>query len=197
MSTSTTRRVTTRDRIKVDRFVSHIDKNGPIQPHRPELRRVTLGTGKNWGSLIQRADDLAEDVATWISRLDCPADQIAICHEGYPVGGGVFNLDKLCELGGIVKRAIKRHPALGHEVWKAEQNKARKLVCGKLPQAKRKEVAIAAIRKMAFFALDTATKDECDSIVANNYYRQHLGLSFVFTPEPVAEPKQRKRSKAA
>lgn len=170
-------------------------------PSMPEdwvrIRRTTLGTGKDWGSLIDRADDLAEDVVRWLLRLDCFAAQIAICHEGYPVGGRVFNLDKICELGGIVKRAIRMKRELGHEVWKAEQNKARKLVCGKLPVKGRKEAAIAAIRAKAFGTLDKATKDECDSIVANNYYRKHLGLSFVFTPEPVAEPKAKRGRKAA
>jgi hypothetical protein len=44
--TSTTRRITTRDRIKVDRFFSLIDKNGPVPAHRPELGPCWVWTGQ-------------------------------------------------------------------------------------------------------------------------------------------------------
>jgi hypothetical protein len=175
---------------------------GEWDPSRPaewgRIRLKTLTTDKSRGPLVARADALAEDVTTWL--LWCGGGsgaRLRVCHEGYPVGGRVFNLDKLCELGGIVKRAIWAHPDLGLELWPAPQSVARKLICGKLPQRDRKKVTITTLRAMAREALDEASDDECDAIVAANCYRQELGLSFVAAPPPVEQPRPRKRSKAA
>jgi hypothetical protein len=161
------------------------------------IRRVTLTT-KAGGPLVARADALAENVVEWL--LWCgkgSGKNLRVCHEGYPVGGRVYNLDKLCELGGIVKRAIWDHPDLDIEVTAVPQSTARKLICGKLPQRDRKAVTIKTLRAMAGGALDGATDDECDAIVAANCHRKTLGLSFFAMPEPAKEPRARKGRKAA
>jgi hypothetical protein len=155
------------------------------------IRRTTLGT-KPGLPLVARADLMAQDVVTWIGRL-YEKEAPKVCHEGYPIGGRVFNLDKLCEVGGIVKRALWIGMQL--EVWPAAQSTARKLICGKLPQRDRKAATLDVLRRFAQGALDDATDDECDAIVACNLYRKELGLSFAaLTP---VEPVKAKRSKRA
>lgn len=170
------------------------------------IRRQTFGT-KPGDPLVARAESMAKDVVAWIQRLwvdeagtfddrfNMEKDP-KICHEGYPIGGRVYNLDKLCEVGGIVKRAIWL--GMHVDVWAAPQSSARKLVCGKLPQRDRKATTLAVLRKMAHGALDRAGDDECDAIVAANLYRKELGLSFAaLTPvEPEKRAKGRSRTKA-
>jgi hypothetical protein len=161
------------------------------------IRRVTLTT-KTGGPLVARAHALAENVVEWL--LWCgkgSGRDLRVCHEGYPVGGRVYNLDKLCELGGVVKRAIWLHPALNLEVASVPQSTARMLVCGKLPRSDRKAVTIKTLRAMAAGGLDEATDDECDAIVAANCHRKALGLSFFAMPEPASPPKAKRGRKAA
>lgn len=166
------------------------------------IRRQTFGT-KPGDVLVVRADRMARDVCAWIARLydhendhawlkDLADNGVKVCHEGYPLGGRVYNLDKLCEVGGIVKREIWQ--TLKTDVWASPQSTARKLVCGKLPQRDRKATTLAVLRKMAHGALDDAGDDECDAIVAANLYRKELGLSFVaLTPvEPEKRPSKRR-----
>ena len=151
------------------------------------IRRTTLTT-KPGLPFVARADMLANDVVRWLLRLECPADELVICHEGYPLGaGGLYNVDKLCEVGGIVKRAIWLEERLNLELWSAAESTARKLVCGKCPQRDRKRVTAAVLRQLAQGELDDATLDECDAITATNLHRSELGLSFVALPAPVEE----------
>jgi hypothetical protein len=173
---------------------------GEWDPARPSewarIRRQTLTTDKS-RPLVARADALSEDVTAWL--LWCGGGsgaRLRVCHEGYPLKGQAFNVDKLCELGGIVKRAIWAHPDLAIELWSAAQSTARKLICGKLPQRDRKAVTITTLRAMAGGVLDDATDDECDAIVAANCYRRELGLSFVAAPPPVEQPRRRGRKAA-
>jgi hypothetical protein len=154
------------------------------------IRRATLGT-KPGLPLVARADLMAQDVVTWIGRLYVK-EAPKVCHEGYPIGGRVFNLDKLCEVGGIVKRAL--WVAMQIDPWPSPQSTARKLICGKLPQRDRKSATLSVLRQMAFGTLDDATDDECDAIVATNLHRKELGLSFagLVPVEPVKKPSKRR-----
>lgn len=149
------------------------------------IRRTTLGT-KPGLPLVARADLMAMDVVTWVGRL-YEKEAPKVCHEGYPIGGRAYNLDKLCEVGGIVKRALWVNMAL--EAWSAPQSTARKLICGKLPQRDRKAATIDVVLKMAQGAFEDATDDECDAFVAANLYRKELGLSFAGLV-PVEAPKR-------
>lgn len=167
---------------------------------RSEWRRIRLATltTKPGIPFVARAEMLANDVVRWLLRLQCPASELAVCHEGYPLGsGGLFNVDKLCEVGGIVKRAIWVEKELNLELWSAPESTARKLICGKCPQRDRKKTTAGVLRQFAQGALDDATLDECDAIVATNLHRSQLGLTFVALPEPAKEPRARKGSKAA
>lgn len=163
--------------------------SNPDHWHLLTLQTLTTPAG---APLPERADRLGADVVEWILSLNVARKNLRICHEGYPLKGGAFNVDKLCELGGIVKRAIWCAKELELELWSAPQSTARKLVCGKLPSKDRKAVSIATIRSKAFGVLDAATPDECDAVIAANLYCKHLGLNHVWTPEP---PKVKKPSK--
>lgn len=138
-----------------------------------------------------RMNALAELVVRWLVELGARRMDVKICHEGYPLGGKTpFAIDKLIELGGVVKHAIWKE--LRIELWSSPEMTARKLVCGKLPPRERKAAAIGAVRRLAFGELDDARPDECDAVIAANLYRKHLGLSYAFTPEP---PKEKRPSK--
>jgi hypothetical protein len=165
----------------------------PTYPDHWKLVTLATLTTPAGVPIYERADALACDVVRWLRGLGVPPERLRLCHEGYPLGPGkkaVFNLDKLIELGGIVKRAIWLDLRL--DVWPSPQSTSRKLVCGRLPQKDRKKAAIAAIQGKAFGELDDATPDECDAVVAANLYCKELGLRHVWTPEP---PKVKRPSK--
>jgi hypothetical protein len=165
------------DRVLLTSFES---KPGPVMPAR-------------MGALAYLVVEWLDELAGEPPRPDePPPNELRVCYEGYPMGQGktLYALDKLCELGGVVKDYAYRK--LGLELWSAPQMSARKLVCGRCPPRDRKAAAIAAIRSKAFGRLDDARADECDAVIACNLYRQHLGLSHVWTPEP---PKVKRPSK--
>src|SRR5689334_22259899 len=58
--------------------------------------------------LAERRGAPAADVWNYVNWLrdDRDVDEISVYVEGYPVGGRVFNLDKLAELGGVVKHEL-------------------------------------------------------------------------------------------
>lgn len=155
---------------------------------------LTSFQSKPGAAMPARMNALAQLVVQWIDGLACARADLRICHEGYPLGGKTpFAIDKLIELGGVVKHVI--WTTLGLELWSAPEMSARKLVCGKLPQRDRKAAAIGAIRSKAFGELDTARADECDAVIAANLYCKHLGLPHVWTPEPPKEKRPSKRGK--
>ncbi len=166
-------------------------------PSRAEdWRRIarTSFQSKPGAPMPARMGALAQLVVGWLVELGARRMTLKICHEGYPLGGKTpFAIDKLIELGGVVKHVIFRE--LQVELWSAPEMTARKLVCGKLPQRERKAAAIAAIRGLALGQLDDARADECDAVIAANLYRKHLGLSYAFTPEPPKVKPASKRGK--
>lgn len=143
---------------------------------------------------VDRKDRLADDVVRFILGLGVTRQDLRICHEGYPLGGGggLYSIDVVIETGAHVKRAIHHEPKLGLDLWSAPEMTARKLVCGKCPTSKRKLANATVLRGLAFGTLDDATLDECDAITAANLYCKHLGLRHAWTPEP---PKVKKPSK--
>jgi hypothetical protein len=166
----------------------------PSNPKHWELvTRKVIGTAPGLPR-VERMQMLADDVVRFILGLGVERQNLRICHEGYPLGGGggMFSLDTLIELGGLVKRAIWFEPRLHVELWSAAEMTARKLVCGKCPPKNRKLETARVLRSLAFGTLDAATLDECDAIVAANLYCKHLGLRHVWTPEP---PKVKRTSK--
>lgn len=137
----------------------------------------TLGT-ESGAPLIDRAGALAADVCTWVRWLRNKHGGIfKAVHEGYPVGGRVYNLDKLAELGGVVKHMLRTQ--LGLLVGAAPQSAARKLMIGKLPQRGRKAAVIEMVRAILPKAGDGWTDDECDALVAANWFSYETGLRFL------------------
>jgi hypothetical protein len=168
---------------------------GDWDPSRAEdWRRIarTSFESKPGAPMPARMKALAYLVAGWLDEIGARRMTLKICHEGYPLGGKTpFAIDKLIELGGVVKHVIWGQ--LGIELWSSPEMTARKLVCGKLPPRDRKAAAIGAIRGLSFGELDNARADECDAVIAANLYRKHLGLSYAFTPEPPKEKRPSKR----
>ena len=171
---------------------------GGWDPTNPEhwklITRKTLGT-RAGEHPVERKERLALDVVRFILGLGVVRQDLRICHEGYPLGGGgggLYSLDILIETGAHVKREIWKDPKLGLDLWSAAEMTARKLICGKCPTRERKKENARVLRGLAFGTLDDATLDECDAITAANLYCKHLGLRYAFTPEP---PKVKKPSK--
>jgi len=133
----------------------------------------TLTTDKG-APLVDRMGALGADVATWVRWVGKKRGGELVCvHEGYPVGGRVYNLDKLAELGGTVKHMLRSY--LGLLVAQAPQSAARKLLLGKLPQRGRKAAVIEVVRAMLPNGGAGWTDDECDAFVAANWMLGELG----------------------
>jgi Holliday junction resolvasome RuvABC endonuclease subunit len=130
--------------------------------------------------LIDRMGSLAADVATWVRWILqlYPGAILHVVHEGYPIGGRVYNLDKLAELGGVVKHALRQNP-LNLLTDAAPQSAARKLMIGKLPQRGRKAAVIEMVRAILPKAGAGWTDDECDALVAANWLAYERGLRFL------------------
>lgn len=127
----------------------------------------TLTKGAPPWDAISRLEYLADQVVDFASRNDISHVWI----ESYPVGGRVFALDKLCEIGGVVRVALHRELRLIAHT--APLSTARKLVMGKLPRAKVKDLLHEQVRSYPGMCLRTG--DEIDAWVAANYGMSLLG----------------------
>ena len=145
------------------------------------LRRTTLTTKKDESEgtrardQIARIDALSRDVCRWVDWTG--ATDVWI--EGYPASGRVFNLDKLAELGGVVRHELGR---MGLFAETSPQSSARKLVLGKLPRAKHKQHVVSVLKSVTTVF---KTDDERDAFVAANWGLSELGMCCVIAPEPV------------
>lgn len=138
------------------------------------VERISLGT-KPGSPLPGRRRALANDVVMWVShQWGSSAKPIWLWHEGYPLKGGAYNIDLLCELGGVVKDAL--YTQLGLLVEPAPLESARKLFLGKLPQRGRKQAVASAMSQITDRFNDG---DQIDAFVAANWGLYELGLPFV------------------
>jgi hypothetical protein len=90
--------------------------------------------------------------------------------EGYPAGGRIFGLDKLAEVGGVVRLLVRKGGIVAET---APLSTARKLLLGKLPRRDVKAVVHAAVRSLP--GCNLSTGDELDAFVAANYGLSELG----------------------
>ena len=138
------------------------------------VKRVTLGIAlKKDASAteqITRRSRLSLDVVTWAEHVGATHAWI----EGYPASGGVYNLDKLAEIGGVVRDHLANYFRLYAET--APQSTARKFFLGKLPQRERKAIVVENVQALAS---PEWTADECDAFVAANFGLSELGLPCV------------------
>lgn len=159
-----------------------------------QVRRVTLGI-----SLTKAADArdaatrrraLAMDVCTFADRVH--ATHVVV--EGYPVGGRVFNLDKLAELGGVVKHELLLR--LNLATVAAPLVTARKLMLGWVPRGLKKGEWQKPIWDAAP-AGTFQTTDEVDAFIACNWMLAELGYPCVAMPAPAQKQKPKRGRKAA
>lgn len=89
--------------------------------------------------------------------------------EGYPKSGRVHHLDKVAEVGGVIRAVLGgvRIPA-----QTAEISTARKLIMGTLPRADVKEIVHQSVRSLG---VPFETGDEIDAWVAFNWGLGELG----------------------
>lgn len=142
---------------------------------------INLEKGASAQDLVRRRRMLAEDVARWASRRNATHAWV----EMYPMGGRVFNLDKLAELGGVVK---DRLADIGLYVDPVAETTARKLLLGEAPPG-RKQMVFSLLQQMGGRFEDT---DQADAFTIANYGLSELGAPCIALPPPPKQPKKRK-----
>lgn len=152
------------------------------------IRRRSLGTGPGASHTARRAA-LADDVVSWIEWVRGEFGPCEVAHEGYPKGGRVYNLDLLCELGGVVKHELREK--LGIECEAAPLVSARKTLLGWVPKGAKEIVARLLREAGAGFA----DGDQADAFAVANHARSMRGLPFctgMLGPKPEARKKSRR-----
>ncbi len=155
-----------------------------------QVARCSLGLNLPAGASprehMLRRRALCDDVARWASRRSVTH----VWFEGYPMGGRLFNIDKLAELGGVLK---DRFADLGLYPESVPEVTARKLFLGHLPQRDRKAVVAETLRQIG---ADFDDKDQADAFVVANYGLSELGAPFlaIVPPEKQSAPRARRRS---
>jgi len=128
---------------------------------------LALGKQASVADQIHRRRAIADDIC----RVMVHRDVTHVWIEGYPAGGGkVFALDKLAELGGVVRDNIMARTGIAAQT--APQSTARKLLLGRLPSHHRKEHVVEALRVAGAGFADA---DQADAFVAANYGLSELG----------------------
>lgn len=154
------------------------------------VQRITIGMNLPKGASLRestlRRASLANDVARWASRRNVTHAFV----EGYPMGGRLFNLDKLAELGGVVRDRLAELDLFPRPV--AEMT-GRKLLLGRVPTRDRKAAVVSALQQCG---ADFDDADQADAFVAANYGLSELGAPFVtiWTPELETQAQAAKRT---
>lgn len=153
------------------------------------VARLSIGMDLPKGASLRehtlRRRALADDVARWASRRNVTHAWV----EAAPMGGRApFNVDKIAELGGVVKDRLAELAIFPTPV--AEMT-ARKLLLGYVPPRDRKAAVVAALQQCGANFRDA---DQADAFVAANYGLAELGAPFVALGM-VAPEKPRKRRK--
>lgn len=142
------------------------------------VQRQTLGLalpkGASQREYVERRRALCDDVARWASRRSVTHVWV----EGYPMGGRLFNIDKLAELGGVLK---DRMHELGLYLEPVPEVTARKLLLGKLPPRDRKAVVVETLRQLGA-GFDDA--DQADAFTVANYGLSELNAPFITIGAP-------------
>lgn len=129
----------------------------------------TFETTAEDGDLVELRDALARDFVAWV-RWARGLDEVEVWFEGYPTRGHVYNLDTLCELGGVIKHELRRE--LGIVVRMGPIASARRV----LGVPNNKPAAQAAVRAITD-VFDT--EHERDAFVVANYALSEHDLPFV------------------
>lgn len=137
------------------------------------VERVSIGMGLTKDAserdYVLRRRKLAKDVTVWASRRNASH----VFFERYPMGGRIYNVDKIAELGGVVKDTLAD---IGLFVAPVAEVTARKLLLGKLPQSGRKQAVFDALRQCGADFDDT---DQADAFTIANFGLSELGAPFI------------------
>jgi len=141
--------------------------------------------GTEWAK-CQGLDQLALDVCEWLTWAR--VTHLAI--ERVPsYATGKFSLDPVREVAFVVRHTIGTQSLLPFPQW-VEISKARKLICGKLPQRQPKQVVASIVKSMTSRFGDG---DQIDAFVCANWLMCEMGLPAIVAPEVEGGLKEKKR----